>query len=151
MSGMYEVIRMPTTPEQLTRTLEEFTPFMSAMYTPEEEALYGPVSFILDHWLFLWDTGAGYFLTKRDSAGELVLVAMLTQYRDLWSGRPRLEVHRIAVGSDPSIDTQKEVEGMVEYLKSISSLLRFDFLFYNSRDENGNELKELIWSSGASR
>ena len=148
---MYEVIRMPTNETELTKLLEEYTPFLSVMYTPDEETLFGPVNFILDHWLFLWDTGAGYFLTKRNNSGELVLLAMLTQYRDLWSGRPRLEIHRVAVGADLAIDSDKEVTGMVEYLKSVSSLLRFDFLFFNSRDEKGNEYKELIWSNGAPR
>lgn len=145
---MYEIIRMPTNKDELTKMLEEFTPFLSAMYTPEEEALYGPVNFILDHWLFLWDTGAGYFLTNRKD-GELTLLMMLTQYRDLWSGRPRLEIHRVAVAG--GVDSDTEIQGAVEYLKSISSLLRFDFLFYNFREDEGHEVKELIWSSGASR
>lgn len=147
----YEIIRMPTTEDDLNKMLEEYSPFLSAMYPPEEEAVFGPINFILDHWLFLWDTGAGYFLTKRDQSGQLQLLAMLTQYRDLWSGRPKLEIHRVAIGSDPAIDGDAEVMNAVEYLKSVASLMRFDFIFFNHRDDKGNEFKDLIWSNGASR
>lgn len=147
MTTRYDIVRMPTDEAELRKQLEEFSPFLSAMYLPEEAALFGPINFILDHWLFLWDTGAGYFLTKRDASGRLLALAILTHYRDLWHGRPRLEIHRMALAGDPGLDSEVEVANAIEYLKSIASLLRFDMLYYNSRDDKGNELKELVWST----
>lgn len=141
----YEIVRMPTEQNELQEVLEEYTPFLDAMYTENDRALFGEVNFILDHWLFLWDTGAGYFLTKRNDSGDLVMVAMLTQFRDLWSARPRLEIHRVAMADIPENDVNKEIDDMVEYLISVSSLMRFNLLYYNTREPNGNEHKELVW------
>lgn len=47
----YEIVRMPTDQDELHETLVEYTPFLDAMYTPTDEALFGAVNFILDHWL----------------------------------------------------------------------------------------------------
>lgn len=134
---------MPTDQQELHDTLVTFTPFLDAMYTKDDEALFGPVNFILDHWLFLWDNGAGYFLVGSEN-DEIKCLAMLTQYRDLWHGRPRVDIHRFAV-STPELVSEATLIDMIEYLKSVSSLMQFSLLFYCTRDEHGNEVKELIW------
>lgn len=141
----YEIVRMPTDEQELHEMLVEFTPFMDAMYTQADEAVFGPVQFILDHWLFLWDNDTGYFLTGRES-GELKVLAMLTQYKDMWHGRSRVDIHRLSV-ADSSMATEQNILNVVDYLKSVASLLGFDLLFYCTRDDNGNEVKELIWNA----
>lgn len=142
----YEVVRMPTDKEELRHTLEEFTPFLGAMYSEDDEKTFGPVNFILDHWLFLWDTGAGFFLTKRNEQGELKALGMLTQYRDIWHARPRLDIIRFAIDGQEDLDAEKEVDSAVDYLISVSSLMKFDLLYYCTRDGRGNESKRLVWS-----
>lgn len=134
---------MPTDQQELHDTLVAFTPFLDAMYTKDDEALFGPVNFILDHWLFLWDNGAGYFLVGSEN-DEIKCLAMLTQYRDLWHGKPRVDIHRFAVASQELVSETTLVD-MIDYLKSVSSLMQFSLLFYCTRDEHGNEVKELIW------
>lgn len=141
----YEIVRMPTDEQELHEMLVEFTPFMDAMYTQADEAVFGPVQFILDHWLFLWDNDTGYFLTGREN-GELKVLAMLTQYKDMWHGRSRVDIHRLSV-ADSSMATEQNILNVVDYLKSVASLLGFDLLFYCTRDDNGNEVKELIWNT----
>lgn len=141
----YEIVRMPTDEQELHEMLVEFTPFMDAMYTQADEAVFGPVQFILDHWLFLWDNDTGYFLTGCEN-GELKVLAMLTQYKDMWHGRSRVDIHRLSV-ADSSMATEQNILNVVDYLKSVASLLGFDLLFYCTRDDNGNEVKELIWNA----
>ena len=99
----YEIVRMPTDQYELHETLMEYTPFLDAMYSKADEAVFGPISFILDHWLFLWDNGAGYFLVGREN-DEIQCVAMLTQYKDLWCGRPRVDIHRFAVAVETLVN-----------------------------------------------
>lgn len=143
----YEIVRMPTDQDELHETLMEYTPFLDAMYSKADEAVFGPVKFILDHWLFLWDNGAGYFLTGREN-GELKMLAMLTQYKDLWHGRPRVDIHRLSVvGED--LTANNTVLDVIDYLKSVASLMQFNLLFYCTRDEHGNEVKELVWNGGS--
>lgn len=142
----YEIVRMPTDQGELHETLMEYTPFLDAMYTPNDEALFGPVNFILDHWLFLWDNGAGYFLVGHEN-DEIQCVAMLTQYKDLWHGRPRVDIHRFAV-ADETLVNEKTLLDMIDYLKSVATLVGFDLLFFCTRDKHGNEIKELIWNKG---
>lgn len=143
----YEIIRMPTDQDELHETLMEYTPFLDAMYSKADEVVFGPVSFILDHWLFLWDNGAGYFLVGREN-DEIQCVAMLTQYKDLWHGRPRVDIHRFAV-ADETLVNEKTLLDMIDYLKSVASLMQFNLLFYCTRDEHGNEVKELVWNGGS--
>lgn len=143
----YEIVRMPTDQDELHETLMEYTPFLDAMYSKADEAVFGPVSFILDHWLFLWDNGAGYFLVGREN-DEIQCVAMLTQYKDLWCGRPRVDIHRFAV-ADETLVNEKTLLDMIDYLKSVSSLMQFNLLFYCTRDEYGNEVKELVWNGSS--
>jgi len=143
----YEIVRMPTDSKKMSEMLEEFTPFLDAMYSDSDKELFGDVNFLLDYWLFLWDTGTGFFLTKRNSSGDLLLLAVLTKYRDIWHGRERLEVHRTALARVPDLNEDKEVEAMVDYLVSVAPIMGFEFLYYNTRDDKGNEHKELMWIS----
>lgn len=143
----YEIVRMPPSREKMSELLEEFTPFLDAMYSQHDIELFGEVNFLLDYWLFLWDTGTGFFLTKRNDAGDLLALAVLTKYNDIWHGRARLEIHRTALANIPDLNAAKEIEGMVDYLISVASIMGFDFLYYNSRSERGDELKELMWTS----
>ena len=140
----YEIVRMPTDQDELHETLMEYTPFLDAMYSKADEAVFGPVNFILDHWLFLWDNGAGYFLVGREN-DEIQCVAMLTQYKDLWCGRPRVDIHRFSVAVETLVN-EKTLLDMIDYLKSVASLMQFNLLFYCTRDEYGNEGKELVWN-----
>lgn len=143
----YEIVRMPSDSKKMSEMLEEFTPFLDAMYSESDKELFGDVNFLLDHWLFLWDTGTGFFLTKRNSSGDLLMVAVLTKYRDIWHGRERLEVHRTALARVPDLNEDKEIEDMIEYLISVATIMGFEFLYYNTRDVKGNEHKELMWIS----
>lgn len=143
----YEIVRMPTDSKKMSEMLEEFTPFLDAMYFDSDKELFGDVNFLLDYWLFLWDTGTGFFLTKRNSSGDLLLLAVLTKYRDIWHGCERLEVHRTALARVPDLNEDKEVEAMVDYLVSVAPIMGFEFLYYNTRDDKGNEHKELMWIS----
>ena len=143
----YEIVRMPTDQDELHETLMEYTPFLDAMYSKADEAVFGPVNFILDHWLFLWDNGAGYFLVGREN-DEIQCVAMLTRYKDLWCGRLRVDIHRFAVANETLVN-EKTLLDMIDYLKSVSSLMQFNLLFYCIRDEHGNEVKELVWNGGS--
>ena len=140
----YEIVRMPTDQDELHETLMEYTPFLDAMYSKADEAVFGPVNFILDHWLFLWDNGAGYFLVGREN-DEIQCVAMLTQYKDLWCGRPRVDIHRFAVANETLVNEKTLLE-MVGDLKSVASLMQFNLSFHCTRDEYGNEGKELVWN-----
>jgi len=141
----YEIVRMPTNQDELQQLLEELSPFIDVMYSKTDEAIFGEMNFLLDHWLFLWDNGAGYFLIGREQ-GEILSVAMLTQYIDLWCGRPRIDIHRFAVANE-ALANEKTLLAMVDYLISVASLLQFELLFYTTRDDSGNEIKELIWNS----
>lgn len=147
MTDKYEIVRMPSDSKKMSEMLEEFTPFLDAMYFDGDKELFGDVNFLLDYWLFLWDTGTGFFLTKRNSSGDLLLLAVLTKYRDIWHGRERLEVHRTALAHVPDLNEDKEVEAMVDYLVSVAPIMGFEFLYYNTRDDKGNEHKELMWIS----
>lgn len=143
----YEIVRMPTDEKEMSELLEEYTPFLDAMYSEDDVAIFGELNFLLDYWLFLWDSGSGFFLTKRNKSGDLLLLAMLTKYNDIWHSRPRLEIHRVSLAGVEGVDAGKELDDVIEYLISVSSLLGFDFLYKNSRDASGNEFKELVWTS----
>lgn len=147
MTVKYEIVRMPSDSKKMSEMLEEFTPFLDAMYSDNDKEIFGDVNFLLDYWLFLWDTSTGFFLTKRNSSGDLLMVAVLTKYRDIWHGRERLEVHRTALARVPDLNEDKEIEDMIEYLISVATIMGFEFLYYNTRDAKGNEHKELMWIS----
>ena len=141
----YQIVRMPTDQEELSQMMEEYVPFLNAMYTPHERAMFGDIDFAMSYWFMLWDTGAGYFLTRRNPAGELVFLAMVTKYQDLLNGKWRMEVHRTAVSSAPGIDGQHEVQAALDYLKQNSGLLQFDRLYFTNYYEDGTEEKRLVW------
>ena len=141
----YEIVRMPQGREELSAVLEELAPFLDAMYSQSDIERFGEINFLLDYWLFLWDTGTGFFLTKRDDDGKLLMVAVLTKYRDIWHGRDKLEIHRTALVNGDTVDEEQEINGLIDYLTSVSSILGFDFLYYNTRDDSGNEYKKLMW------
>ena len=141
----YEIVRMPQGREELSSVLEELAPFLDAMYSQNDIERFGEINFLLDYWLFLWDTGTGFFLTKRDDAGKLLMVAVLTKYRDIWHGRDKIEIHRTALVNGDTVDEEQEINGLIDYLTSVSSILGFDFLYYNTRDDSGNEYKKLMW------
>lgn len=142
----YEIVRMPSDEAKMRELLEEYSPFLDSMYTAADAALFGELNFLLDYWLFLWDTGTGFFLTGRDGSGSLSLLAMVTKFRDIWHGRGRAEIHRIALAADPALDAQAEIGKAVEYLKSVAALLDFDLLYYVARNDKGDEYKELLWN-----
>ena len=74
---------------------------------------------------------------------------MLTKYKDIWHGRVRVEIHKIAIADDiPQEQAHEEVKAIFDYLKSIRSLLGFDFLYYNTKDNEGNEYKHLVHRAG---
>lgn len=141
----FEIVRMPQNAERMSELLEEFAPFMDAMYTEVDEELYGKLNFLLDHWLFLWDNDTGFFLTERNKSGDLLLLAMLTKYRDIWHGRERLEVHRISMAQVEGLNEGEKTEEMVDYLVSVAPLMGFDFIYLNTRGEGGDEKKSLVW------
>lgn len=142
----YEIVRMPRDEKELASVLEEVSPFVDATYSEEDQAVFGEPRFLLDYWLFVWDTGSGFFVTKRDGEGKLMLVAMLTKYKDIWYARTRLEIQRISIAEGVE-DEDKEIKALEEYLISVAPLMEFDFLYRNIRDDKGNELKKLVWRS----
>lgn len=140
----YEIVRMPQGETQIREFLENIGDFMAAMYPPEEEAVHGPLRFIMDHFLYLWDNGGLFFLLRKNDNGEIIAVAIISQYRDLWSNRPRVEIQRFAISD--TLDEQKEQKDMVDYLKGVASLLKFDQIYYVRHYADGSMFKELVWN-----
>lgn len=141
---MYEVLRKPQDDEATLRMLEEVEAFLTAMYDEREVAIHGEVNFSIEHFLFLWTTGGIFLLVKRDDTHKPCLVAMCSQYRDLWSGRMRIEVQRISMID--SLDEATERQGVIDYLKGVSSLLKFDQLYYNTHYVDGSVFREMVWN-----
>ena len=145
----YNIVRIPKTDESLAATIDELAPFLEAMYTPEDVKIHGPFNFDMGHWLFLWDSGAAFFLTSRDNSGKLIAAAVCTRFRELWSGKQRVEMHRFAFDL-PDIDyATTEIDNMVNYLIGIESVLEFDELYIIKRTSDYNEIKEMAWNKGA--
>lgn len=140
----YEVIRMPNGDEAVQQVLLQIEPFLASMFSESEERVHGKVQFAFDHFLFLWHTGGVFLLAKRDSDGDIQLLAMCNQYSDLWTGTPRVEVQRVALSAD--LDETTERQAMIDYLKGVSSLLKFSQLYYNSYYTDGTVVKELVWN-----
>lgn len=146
----FNIVRVPKTDESLSATIDELAPFIEAMYTPEDIKIHGPLKFDMGQWLFLWDAGAGFFLTSRDAAGKITAAAMCTRFRELWSGKLRVEMHRFAFDL-PDIGTaQDTVDSMVKYLIGVESVLEFDELYVIRRTQNHEEIKGLEWNKWAS-
>lgn len=147
----FNIVRIPKTDESLAATIDELAPFIEAMYTPDDVSIHGPFNFDMGQWLFLWDSGAGFFLTSRDPAGKLIAVALCTRFRELWSGKLRVEMHRFAFDlADPEAEAPLEVDKMVNYLIGVESVLEFDQLYLVKRTPSYDEIKELTWNKGAS-
>lgn len=140
----YEVLRMPKEEQAITSSLEEVSPFILSMYPEEEQKIHGEFAISFENFLFLWDNGGLFLLTKRDEQGKLLLVAMCSQYRDLWSNRPRVEVQRVSMLD--MLDEQFEIDSVVKYLKGVAGLLKFDQLFFNEYYPDGSVMRKLIWN-----
>lgn len=50
MTTKYEIVRMPSDSKKMSELLEEFTPFLDAMYSDSDKELFGDVNFLLDYW-----------------------------------------------------------------------------------------------------
>lgn len=141
----YNIVRIPKTDESLAATIEELAPFIEAMYTEDDVRLHGPFKFDMGQWLFLWDSGAAFFLTSRDAAGKLIAAAVCTRFRELWSGKLRVELHRFAFDLPDIGYAPTEIDNMVNYLIGVESILEFDELYVIKRTSDFNEVKELAW------
>lgn len=140
----YDIIRMPKNDDAIRRVLEPLEPYIAAMYSEQEEEIHGTFNFQMDQFLLLWNAGGVFILTKHDEQGNPMLVALCSHYNDMWSGRSRVEVQRVAMGN--LLDEQEERTALIEYLKGISSLLKFDQLYYNTHYVDGSVYRELIWN-----
>ena len=99
----------------------------------------------MDSFLMLWDTGGLFLLVKRDTAGQPILVAMCSQYKDLWSSNIRVEIQRVTMSNE--LDEQTEKDSLIKYLKGIASLLKFDQLYYHTYYADGGVYRDLVWNS----
>lgn len=142
----YEVLRMKATDEQVRNDLRELVPFLGSMYTDQDERLHGELAFQMDSFLFLWDNGGVFLLLKRNEQQELQMVAVCSQYRDLWTGVARVEIQRVAMVQ--GLDSQAEIDAMIKYLKGVSSLLKFSQLYYCEQYEDGTVVKRLVYNGG---
>lgn len=145
----YNIVRIPKSDEALAETLGELAPFLEAMYTEEDAAVHGPFNFDLGHWLFLWDSGAGFILESRSDAGQLMGAAMCTRFRDLWSGKMRVDMQRYAFAIEDNTTALAELMNMKDYLVGVESMLGFDELYIIKRTVETNEIKELTWCRSA--
>lgn len=141
----YKIVTMPDGQDDIRAILEEYVPFLDAMVTPSDRALFGAEDFALEHWLFLWDNKAGYFVENRNEDGDLLSVAIIMLYNDLWHRFRRAEIHRVAFAQVPDFDDTKALNDLAQYLVSQMGILQFDVLYYNTRSEDGTEFKHLIW------
>ena len=139
----FEIIRVPQTDEQLEQTFLKYGPFLAAMYTEDDERIHGPENFIMEHWVMLWQTGAGFLLAATED-GKLLGLAMCVKFRDLWHSKNRLEINRYSASTEVA-DGNKLVSDMEKYLLSVQTLVMFDELYTVRRMQDGSEYKELIW------
>lgn len=143
----HNIVRMPESDAALQTTLERVGDFIDSMYSQIDIDIHGPMKFQLGHWLYLWDSGAGFLLERVDESGQIVAVAMVTKYRDMWSCKMRVELIRLAVRAEASITDEVLVGDMKDYLLGVRTLLEFDELYMNRQLEDGHELRELLWHS----
>ena len=139
----FDIIRVPQTDEQLEQTFLKYGPFLAAMYTKEDERIHGPENFIMEHWVMLWQTGAGFLLAATEG-DKLMALAMCVRYRDLWYGKHRLEINRYSM-AEAVVDDDKLLADMQKYLLSVQTLIMFDEFYTVRRLQDGSEYKELIW------
>lgn len=143
----HTIVRMPESDAALQNVLERVGDFIDSMYSTKDTEIHGPMKFQLAHWLYLWDSGAGFLLERTDDEGKLVAVAMATKYRDMWSCKMRVEIVRVAVLPEIGITDVVLVSDMQEYLLGVRTLLEFDELYMNRQLEDGSEIRELLWHS----
>lgn len=143
----HTIVRMPESDAALHSVLERVGDFIDSMYSAKDIEIHGPMKFQLAHWLYLWDSGAGFLLERVADDGQLVAVAMATKYRDMWSCKMRIEIVRVAVLPEIGITDEVLVSDMQEYLLGVRTLLEFDELYMNRQLEDGSELRELLWHS----
>ncbi len=138
---------MPESDVALQSVLERVGDFIDSMYSPKDIEIHGPMKFQLAHWLYLWDSGAGFLIERVADDGQLVAVAMATKYRDMWSCKMRVELVRMAMLEEAGITDDILVSDMQEYLLGVCTLLGFDELYMNRQLEDGSEIRELLWHS----
>lgn len=138
---------MPESNAALQSLLERVGDFIDSMYSAKDIEIHGPMKFQLAHWLYLWDSGAGFLLERISDDGQLTAVAMATKYRDMWSCKMRVEIVRVAVLPEISVTDEVLVSDMQEYLLGVRTLLEFDELYMNRQLEDGSEIRELLWHS----
>lgn len=141
----YEILRMPKSDDTVKEVLFEIGAFLDAMYSKEDEKINGPMRLAMDSFLMLWDTGGLFLLVKRDNAGQPILVAMCSQYKDLWSSNIRVEIQRVTMSNE--LDEQTEKDSLIKYLKGIASLLKFDQLYYHTYYADGGVYRDLVWNN----
>lgn len=141
----YKIVRMPKTDEKLQEVLERIAAFIDGMYTEHDAKWHGPMRFQLPHWLYLWDSGTGFFVEKTNSEGKTVALAMCTKFNDMWSGRARVDIVKFSLLAGETGEDGAEVEELAEYLKGVNTILQFEELYYSRGVDNGGEYKELIW------
>ncbi len=140
----YDIVRMPKTDEAIRKALEPLEPYIAAMYSEQEEEVHGPFQFMMDQFLLLWSIGGAFIIVKRDDEGNPMLVALCNHYTDMWCSRSRVEIQRLAMGN--LLDEKTERDALINYLKGVSSLLKFDQLYYNTHYVDGSIYKELVWN-----
>ena len=140
----YDIVRMPKTDEAIRKALEPLEPYIAAMYSEQEVEVHGPFQFMMDQFLLLWSIGGAFIIVKRDDEGNPMLVALCNHYTVMWCSRSRVEIQRLAMGN--LLDEKTERDALINYLKGVSSLLKFDQLYYNTHYVDGSIFKELVWN-----
>lgn len=143
----HSIVRMPESDAALEKTLQRVGDFIDGMYSDVDTKFHGPMKFQLAHWLYLWDSGAGFLIERIADDGTLVAVAMATRYRDMWSCKMRVELVRMAMINGAGLSDEDLVNDMKKYLLGVRTLLEFDELYMNRQLEDGSELRELLWHS----
>lgn len=143
----HSIVRMPESDAALEKTLQRVGDFIDGMYSDVDTKFHGPMKFQLAHWLYLWDSGAGFLIERIADDGTLVAVAMATRYRDMWSCKMRVELVRMAMINEAGLSDEDLVNDMKKYLLGVRTLLEFDELYMNRQLEDGSELRELLWHS----
>ena len=143
----HNIVRMPESDAALEVTLQRVGDFIDGMYSDVDTKFHGPMKFQLAHWMYLWDSGAGFLIERIADDGTLVAVAMVTRYRDMWSCKMRVELIRMAMISEAGVTDETLVTDIKKYLLGVRTLLEFDELYMNRQMEDGSELRELLWHS----
>lgn len=138
---------MPESDGALQETLGRLGDYIDSMYSTKDIEIHGQMKFQLGHWLYLWDSGAGFFLERLGDSGDLTALAMVTRYKDMWSCKMRVEIVRLAMSADAGVDDKTLIADMQEYLLGVRTLLEFDELYFTRQLNDGSEVRELLWHS----